>query len=95
MGREGRHILNRLRTHRRLMGFKQADVAHLLGLKSKSEISRWENGVTLPSIENLFKLSILYKTLSDELYRDLYKDMEYSFRAMKSFVCEKSHDKEI
>jgi len=39
-------------------------------------ISRWERGVTMPSTENLLKLSILYKTLVNELYYHLGKEYQ-------------------
>ena len=42
-----------------------------LKLNSTSMISRWEQGKTMPSAENLLKLSILYKTLVNELYYEL------------------------
>lgn len=53
------------------MGYSQRDVAKLLKQKSASSISRWEKGVSLPSVENLLKLSFLYRTLCNELYFDL------------------------
>ncbi len=49
---------------------KQKEVAELLGLKSASMISRWESGATLPSTENVFRLSAIYSTMVDALYMD-------------------------
>jgi transcriptional regulator with XRE-family HTH domain len=66
---------NRLRKFRRLMRYKQKDVAKKIGLKSPNRISRWENGTALPSVVNLFKLSVLYHTLADQLYIDLVEDL--------------------
>jgi|GEM_PF-6872500 len=34
-------------------------------------ISKWEKGQKMPSARNLLKLSILYKTLANELYYEL------------------------
>ena len=62
---------NRLRKHRKLMGYKQSDVAHLLGLRNTNRISRWEKGLSFPSVVNLIKLSIIYRTFPNELYFDL------------------------
>ena len=68
MERKGRYIPNRLRKYRILAGYSQKDVAIILGMKSTSRISKWEQGTALPSLEYLFKLSILYHVLCDELY---------------------------
>ena len=70
-----RHIPNRLRKHRRLMSYKQKDVAKLLGHKNTNRISRWEMGLALPSVINLIKLSIIYRTLPSELYFDVLLDL--------------------
>ena len=58
------------------MGFSQEAVKKHLKLKSTAMISRWERGVTMPSGENLLKLSILYKTLVNELYYTLSKEYQ-------------------
>lgn len=50
------------------MGYTQNAVMQKLNLQSTSMISRWENGMTMPSADNLLKLSVLYKTLVNELY---------------------------
>lgn len=68
-------IPNRLRWYRRMSGYSQGDVAAILGLVNKARISLWENGIAYPGIENLLKLSIVYKTLPSELYSDLYKKL--------------------
>ena len=62
---------NCLRRYMRAAGFKQKDVACILGLKSASMISRWENGLCLPKLQSLFKLAILYRTMVDTLFIDL------------------------
>lgn len=58
-----------------LLGYSQKRVARLLGLRDTAILSRWENGVSVPTIENLFKLSVVYHTLTEELYKDLYLDV--------------------
>lgn len=69
-------IPNNLRKFRRIMGFSQDEVKRKLKLSSKSIVSLWENGETMPSSENLIKLSKLYKTLVNELYYQLGKEYE-------------------
>lgn len=56
------------------MGYSQKEVAALLGFESTSRISRWEKGEAMPSVKNLLKLSVLYATLPNELYFDLWQD---------------------
>jgi len=64
-------IPNSLRKYRRASGFREKDVAEILGLNSASQISRWEKGVCLPSPLTMFKLAILYRTMVDGLFIDL------------------------
>ncbi|MFA6054490.1 MAG: helix-turn-helix transcriptional regulator [Thermodesulfovibrionales bacterium] len=54
---------NCLRKYRRARGFKQKDVARILGLRGTSMISRWEKGGCLPDSLNILRLSILYRTM--------------------------------
>jgi transcriptional regulator with XRE-family HTH domain len=65
------YIPNRLRKYRRDMGYSQQYVAKKLKLPSSCNLSRWEKGLTRPSIEDLLKLSLLYNTLVEQLYADL------------------------
>lgn len=66
------YIPNSLRTHRKAAGLRQRDVARALGLASTDRISRWENGVAVPHLKNLFGLAILYHVSPQELYSELY-----------------------
>ena len=69
------HIPNRLKKYRRIAGYSQKEVAKILGFRSTGRISRWEKGVSMPSLKNLLKLSFLYSTLPAELYADLWDDV--------------------
>ena len=62
---------NCLRKYRRAAGFKQKDVACILGLKNPNMISQWENGLYPPRLQSAFKLAILYRTMVDTLFIDL------------------------
>ena len=66
-------IPNRLKMHRKMMGYKQKEVAQLLGLYNTSPLSEWENGITIPNSHNLIKLSILYRTYINELYPEYFQ----------------------
>jgi len=80
MGHVTGHIPNRLRKHRKLMGYTQKEVAILLGVKATDRISQWEQGLTLPNAINLIKLSLVYHVFPTDLYYDLMgilrKDIE-------------------
>ncbi len=76
MKKKTKRYKNSLRKHRLLMGYKQNEVAKLLGLKSASRISKWEKGLAMPSVENLIKLSALYATLMNELYLESYREFK-------------------
>ncbi len=39
-------------------------------------VSRWEKGFAIPNGEHLLKLSILYKTLPNELYYELVREYQ-------------------
>lgn len=79
-----RRIPNRLRRYRRIMGYDQRDVAFLLGLSSHTRISEWEDGKYAPTLYNLLQLSIIYRTLPDELYYDLRQELIDEIRKRES-----------
>lgn len=70
-----------LRKYRKMNGFKQREVAQLLGLKNSSIISLWEQGKRFPSAMNLLKLSVLYWTLPDAFYPDQVRAMRKKLHA--------------
>lgn len=61
--------------HRKQLRLKQRHVAELLGLQSTTQLLLWEKGIALPNSYNLIKLSVIYKTLPNELYWDLYQEL--------------------
>lgn len=82
-------ISNCLRKYRKTRGLKQKDVAGILGLKSTSLISRWERGVCLPSLINLLRLSILYRTLVDGLFIDLKRLLQKELLIIENKILKK------
>jgi transcriptional regulator with XRE-family HTH domain len=68
-------IPNCLRKYRRISRLKQKQVAKILGFKTASRISRWEKGCCFPNVVNLFKLSIIYRTMPDTLFLDLTRKL--------------------
>jgi len=63
---------NKLRFFREQTGLLQKDVAKALGLDCADRISRWENGIAMPSIVNLFRLAAVYGVMPNDLYPQLY-----------------------
>ena len=68
--------LNKLRFYRERAGLTQKDVAAALGLDCTDRISRWENGVAMPSVPNLFKLADIYKVMPHEMYPKLVLNLD-------------------
>ncbi len=66
---------NRLREYRTKAGLRQVDIAEILGLDCADRLSRWENGLAMPSVVNLFKLCALYQVLPHEVYEKLYENI--------------------
>lgn len=83
-------ILNSLKKHRKLMGYKQQDVAKILSLHDTSQICRWEKGLSLPNTINLLKLSILYRTFPNELYFNLLIGLRHEVIEMENFLLKKN-----
>jgi transcriptional regulator with XRE-family HTH domain len=65
---------NKLRFHREQAGLTQKAVADVLGLDCRDRISRWENGVAMPSITNLCRLAEIYRVMPQELYPELIEN---------------------
>jgi len=71
-----KRIPNSLRKYRKAKGLTQKDVVRVLGLKSTSMISRWENGLCLPSPMYIFSLALLYHVMADALFIRLKRRLE-------------------
>lgn len=59
-------LAERLTALRKRAGLSQGDVAERLNV-SRQAVSRWETGLTVPSTDNLSRLSKLYGVTLDEL----------------------------
>ena len=55
-----------MKTQRQVHGFSQRELAKATGIKQQN-ISRWENGLAIPSIENCEILADFYGITIDEL----------------------------
>ena len=72
-----------------MAALSQKEVAFLLNIKNIGRISEWEQGISNPSMENLFKLSIIYQTLPDMLYGILRKKLVQSIHIRIQLLTEK------
>ncbi|WP_299586429.1 helix-turn-helix transcriptional regulator [Mucilaginibacter sp.] len=78
-----RPIPNRLRLHRKRVGYTQLYVAELMGLYDSVSISLWERGAMLPNTINLIKLSAIFRTFPNELYPELFKEEKEKLTALE------------
>ena len=82
---------NCLRKYRKARGLKQQDVAEILGINSTSMISRWEMGVCLPDMLNVFKLAIVYRTMTEALFIDQVKELRERVLEREALVLKSNH----
>ena len=66
-----RIINNRLWRHRKMQQLSQQQVAFLLGHQKTSQVSRWENGDKIPTLENALLLGHILKAPVEALFADL------------------------
>jgi transcriptional regulator with XRE-family HTH domain len=76
---------NKLSHYRTKANLTQQEVAYLLGIESTSRLSQWEKGNTMPSLPNIFKLSIIYKMSVEVLYRPLLKKLTRFYDTHRTF----------
>ena len=63
-----RDVPNNLKKLRLQCGLTQKEVAKAIGLQCENRLSRWENGIAMPSVKNLFRLCEIYKTAPNEIF---------------------------
>ena len=74
---QGRNALtNRLWLARKRRGLEQKQVAYLLNHQSIDQLSRYEQGMRLPSLDNAFKLEIIYGVPLRLLFKELFDKLE-------------------
>jgi len=62
-------LSDKMQQYRRLNKYSQEKLAELLGV-SRQAVTKWENGKSAPSTDNLIKLAAIYKIGLDELIND-------------------------
>jgi transcriptional regulator with XRE-family HTH domain len=66
------YLENRLKSLRKEKGYIQRDIAELLDHSIEERVCNWEKGRAVPSIVNLFRLSVIYGLYPHELYPELF-----------------------
>jgi transcriptional regulator with XRE-family HTH domain len=69
-----KNINNKLKELRLQRGLKQEEVASWLNIQCTGRISKWERGLAMPSVQNLFKLAKIYKAIPHTMYPNLYSE---------------------
>lgn len=59
----------RIKELRKLHHLKVEDIARFMGFESDQAVYKWQRGDSLPTIDNLYALSILFETSVDEILR--------------------------
>jgi len=63
---------NRLKEIRLKRNLLQREVASQLNLQCTDRLCKWEKGLAIPSVPNLFKIAQLYHVVPHELYPELF-----------------------
>jgi transcriptional regulator with XRE-family HTH domain len=83
MPRRPHRQLNYLWIARKQVGLAQKSVARLLGHKTTSVISEYENGRLFPSLRTALKLAAIYNKPLTDLYSPLYREVEQELAATR------------
>jgi transcriptional regulator with XRE-family HTH domain len=67
---------NRIRMLRKQSGLSQSDLAFLLGFTNPASVCLYELRSRIPSTDTMFALSIIFGKPPEELFPDLYKEVE-------------------
>jgi transcriptional regulator with XRE-family HTH domain len=66
-------VENRIWKYRNINGFKQEELAFLIGQDAPSQVSRYERGLVIPKLEQLIKLCYAMDTKIESIYPQLMK----------------------
>lgn len=59
----------RIRELRKQKHLKVEEIAEYMGFESEQAIYKWQRGDSLPTIDNLYALSVLFETSVDDILR--------------------------
>ena len=65
------------------------DVANFMGFESPQAVYKWQRGESLPTIDNLYALSVLFGTSIDDILRgSKEEDVSPLLPRLGTFLCE-------
>lgn len=76
MAHKKKHVLCYLRTHRRLWGLTQQELAGLMGFLSASHVSRIENGKRDPTADTVLACEVLFGVSGSAMFPCAYDAVE-------------------
>lgn len=79
-GRNKSQTHNRLWLARKRRGLGQKQVAYLLNHSTNDQVSRFEKGLRLPTLETALMLEIVYGTPLRILFKELYEQVQEEIR---------------
>lgn len=75
--KKGKHnVLCYLRTHRRVWGLTQQELASLMGFKSTTHLSRVEHGKRAPTVESALACQVIFGILPSAMFPHVYTRVE-------------------
>jgi len=80
---------NYLRSYRRRSGLSQAEMAFLLGCRSKAKVSRYEQHARRPSLESVFIYEVVFGAHAQELFRGVFEKVEKETRKRAQMLAER------
>lgn len=76
MKKTKRNVLCYLRTHRKIWGLTQEELASLIGFGSATQISRIENGKRAPRVESALACQVIFGIPPKEMFPHAYALVE-------------------
>lgn len=76
-------IENRIWKYRNVKGFKQEDLAFMIGQNNPSQVSRYERGVAIPKLKYLIKLCSALEINVEYLYPHLIREWNQEVKKKK------------
>ena len=59
----------RIKELRKQAGLRVSDIADFMGFESEQAVYKWQRGDSLPTVDNLYALSMLFHTTVDDILR--------------------------
>jgi transcriptional regulator with XRE-family HTH domain len=81
-----KRVENRIWKYRKILNLSQRQVSFLLAHHGTSQISKWEKGVKVPSLQNALRLSHILKISVEDLFAGLNCKLQKEISAKASLV---------